>query len=76
MTNEANSVYLLQHVHRFPNQDEDVKILGIFATREDAETAIAGYKSLEGFKDTPDDFSIDRYELNKREWVEGYMTVE
>ena len=72
-------VYLLEHIYQQVEGDYDttkVKTLGIFASKEETESAIEFYKTLKGFKDYPDCFNIDKYELNEKEWTEGFVTIE
>ncbi len=80
------SVFLLQHLHVNSDDNECVKTIGIYATRDDAVCAIERLSSEPGFKDYPklidpieDDeesgFYIDEYEIGKDHWAEGYITV-
>jgi homoserine kinase type II len=68
------SVFILQHVRQDGPDDEDEKIIGIYSTKENAEKTIEKYKKkdLPGFKDYPDSFYIDEYELDKDHWTEGF----
>jgi hypothetical protein len=70
--------YLLQHEYeyKFNNETfEEVKVLGIYSTREKAEEAINYYMTLEGFKDHPIEcFHIDEYTFDERHWAEGFFT--
>ncbi|MCM1090827.1 MAG: hypothetical protein NC092_12425 [Butyrivibrio sp.] len=70
--NGNRKVYLLQHSYEMENGSEETKILGIFSSNLEAEKAIEKYKKLSGFKERPDDFYIDEYELNRKYWAEGY----
>lgn len=65
-------VYLLQHSYEVDNEYDETKILGIFSDKQKAEEALAEYKQLPGFKDKPNDFYIDEYELDKKNWIEGF----
>jgi hypothetical protein len=68
--------FLVQHVHQLPRGDEeDVKIIGIYASEASARLAVRRAKRREGFRDSPEGFTIDRYELGKDEWREGFVTV-
>lgn len=72
-------VYLLEHFRDKDTDKEDyenVKNCGIFATEQDANAAIDYLKTQEGFKDYPDDFIINRYQLGKIEWSAGFFTYE
>ena len=72
-----NKVFLLWHTHRNERLSggEDVKLLGTFSTKENAEKAQTEAALLEGFKDNLEDFEISEYDLDKREWREGFATI-
>jgi hypothetical protein len=65
------TVYLLEHV-RDPDGDEDVKILGIYSTRDAAQEAIDRSLKLPGFRDHPDGFNIDEYTVDRDYWETGF----
>ena len=69
-----NVVYLLQHSYEIEEFDE-TKIIGIYSTKEKAKEVIEKYNTLPGFKDYPNDFYIDKYELDKNHWDEGFITA-
>ena len=68
------SVFVLQHVHAFANDDEEVKFIGVYSSKEKAENAISRLIRKPGFKETKEGFCIDEYELNADHWAEGYVT--
>jgi hypothetical protein len=68
-------VYVLQHVHTFDTDEEDVKLIGVYSSQGAAEAAAGRATELPGFRDAADGFSIDAYELDHDNWVEGYETV-
>lgn len=63
-------VFLLNHEH-----GDDIKFIGIYETQEKADAARNRAKNLLGFRDFPEGFSIDRYELDKDHWTEGFVAV-
>ena len=71
-------VYLLEHL---PDRDTDkedmerLKTIGIFDSKQQAEMAIEQLKTQTGFKDYPNDFIIDTYEVNELAWSEGFISV-
>ena len=81
------SVFLVQHLHTLADECEDVKIIGIYQTREAALKAIEKVKTLPGFADYPqlrnplidvnveDGFYIDEFTLDEDHWTHGYVTV-
>lgn len=67
-------VYLLEHGYVDDFGCDDTKILGIFSSQQEAESAIETYLELPGFRDRKDGFRIDTYELNKKHWVDGFVS--
>lgn len=74
MEKEGKTVYIVQHVHEFDEWNEDIKLFGAFSSRETAQEAINQLSKVEGFGDIPEGFSIDKYELDKVHWQEGFAT--
>ena len=70
------SVWLLSHVHVFDAGHEDLKLIGVFATAEEAEAARIQVAEQVGFRDCPDNFSIEEHSLGRIGWLEGYVTLE
>ncbi len=68
-------VYVLQHVHSLEDGAEDVKLIGVYSSRENARAAITRLGKAPGFSDAMDGFHIDEYQLDKDQWVEGYSTL-
>jgi homoserine kinase type II len=70
-------VFLLQHSYEKEIDGlflEETKIIGIYSSEKNAEGAVEKYKKLPGFKDYPDAFYIDRFQLDMGFWVEGFIT--
>ena len=68
-------VYVLQHVHSTDDGTEDVKFIGVYSSRENAQAAITRLGQAPGFSEAPAGFHIDEYQLDKDQWVEGYSTL-
>lgn len=64
-------VYLLQHLVEREDGD-DVKVIGVYSSTELANAAALKISLAPGFKDTPQGFSIDPYELDKTFWQDGF----
>jgi len=62
-------------VHELAHGEEDVKMIGVYSTEASAAEAVKRMRSLPGFHDAPDGFSIDRYAVDEDNWTEGYVTV-
>ena len=68
-------VYVLTHVHSVADGEEDVKLIGVYSSREKAQAAIVCLSQAPGFSEALAGFHIDEYQLDKDQWVEGYSTL-
>jgi hypothetical protein len=68
-------VFVLQHVHAVDNGEDDVKLIGVYSSRETAQAAITRLGDAPGFSEATAGFHIDEYQLDKDQWVEGYTTL-
>lgn len=68
-----STVLILWHVHESAG-DTDEKLIGVYATREDALAAIDRLKDKPGFRDAPSGFEISEYTVGKDHWTEGYIS--
>jgi hypothetical protein len=66
------SNFVLQHTNPV---NDDVKFIGVYSTRENAELAITRLSQLPGFVQSQDGFSIDEYDLDVDHWTEGFCTM-
>jgi hypothetical protein len=66
------SVFLLWYVKERDGAGADL-LIGVYRTEPDAEAAIDRLKSKAGFVDAPKGFRINRYELNRDHWEDGYV---
>ncbi len=81
------SVFVVQHVHiLLPQQEEDYKFIGVYASHDDALAAVSRLVKQPGFRDFPrvvdpsidDDeqgFHVSEYRIGKDQWEEGFVTV-
>ena len=69
-----NHVFLLWHVHETQPCDDE-KLIGVYESQDAVQAAVERLRVQPGFRDTPEGFKIDRYEINKDHWTEGYVTV-
>ena len=69
-------VYLLQHVHELGDAAEDVKVIGVYSSRESADAAVRRLTKQPGFSSFPSSFVVEEYEVDQDHWLEGFVTVE
>lgn len=71
-----NTVFVLEHAlykdDDKNNDIEDYKLIGVFATEQQAQTAMSQLKMQPGFKDYPKGFHIDAYPLGQINWSQGF----
>lgn len=68
-------VFVIQHLREDPDGYDNVKFIGVYSTRELAERVVESYKRLPGFSEYPEGFYIDRYEIDKDHWTEGFVDL-
>ncbi|MGP4973756.1 homoserine kinase [Psychrobacter alimentarius] len=71
-----NTVFVLEHAlykdDDKNNDVEDYKLIGVFTTEQQAQTAMSQLKMQPGFKDYPNGFHIDAYPLGQINWSQGF----
>jgi hypothetical protein len=70
-------IFLLWHSHGEDDEakEANLKLIGAYSSETVAEAARARKLQYEGFRDTPDGFEIQKLELDRDQWSEGYITV-
>ena len=68
-----NSAFTLHHVRADDECGDDAKLSGVYRSRDAANAAIARLSFQLGFRDHPDGFTVDEYELDKDHWCEGFV---
>ena len=65
-------VYVLQHVRTDDEYGDDAKLIGVYGSATTAHAAVARLLTQPGFRDHPQGFNIDPYELDADHWTEGF----
>jgi hypothetical protein len=68
--------FVVQHAHELEDGEDEVKMIGVYSTRENAESAVERLRLQPGFRDTPNCFFIDDYTVDQTYWTEGYVTTD
>ena len=68
-------VFVVQHVHTYPDKTENVKLIGVYSDQLRARRAVRELRRAPGFVASPKGFHIDRYEIDKTCWTEGFATL-
>jgi hypothetical protein len=69
----SHTVYVLQHSYELDGCEE-TKLIGIYTSAASAEGAQQRLLSQPGFRDHPNKFVVDAYELDVDNWKEGFIT--
>lgn len=70
------AIFILNHVIENAVGEDSVKLIGIFSSKDLADKAASDHKELPGFTDYPDGFVINRIEIDKSDWNEGFAELE
>jgi hypothetical protein len=74
---QSKSVFVVQHSYEVPETGGDeVKLIGVYSTRENGEAAVGKLVLQPGFRDRPEGFHVEEYRLDKDHWCEGYLSWE
>ena len=66
-------VFVLQHERELGADVNEVKFIGVYSSKGEAEDAVERLRGQPGFRDHPDGFCIDGYDLNRDGWPEGFV---
>ncbi|MDO4302265.1 MAG: hypothetical protein Q4D26_12885 [Clostridia bacterium] len=72
-------VYILQHSYEYGENLGHTKseLLGVFSTKLQVQRALEKCFTLPEFKDYPIEcFSINKYKVDKGEWIKGFVEIE
>jgi hypothetical protein len=70
-------IFILWHTHGDDDEEKEanLKLIGAYSSESEAEAAKARKLKYPGFREAPDGFEIEKLELNRDQWSEGYITV-
>ena len=66
-------VLVLLHSHEL-DECEEIKLIGVYTSRELAEDATRRLRDQPGFRLYPDGFHVGGYPLNTDYWAKGFKT--
>lgn len=69
------TVFVLWHTFVLPDDQEDVKFIGVYSSHALAQRTRETYMHLPGFCDAPEGFLISEYTLDVNHWRSGFVTV-
>ena len=67
-------VYLLWHTHPTGANEDNEKLIGVYATQEAAMATQRRLMEKSGFSSHPEGFEIVSYEVGRDHWTDGYFT--
>ncbi|MBR1374834.1 MAG: hypothetical protein IJ566_01960 [Cardiobacteriaceae bacterium] len=68
-------IYFLSHPdqNKYNSAEKNTKIIGIYSSIEEIDKAIDQFHKQGNFLDNPNDFIIEKYELDKSYWQTGFI---
>jgi hypothetical protein len=75
---KMTSVFIVQHSYQLNDNDfsEESKLIGVYSAMSNAEGAVKRLKKQPGFDQLPDYFTIDKYNLDEDNWIDGFSTEQ
>jgi homoserine kinase type II len=67
-------IFIVWHIRTTVEEDDEIKFIGGYSSGQAAEDAIDRLKNKPGFRDYPEGFLVDAYEVGKDHWAEGFFT--
>lgn len=68
-------VYNLVFTREYDDRRDTELSIGVYASREDAEMAVATLRGKAGFRDYPEGFQIHECKVGLTGWVDGFVTT-
>ncbi len=66
------SLQLITHILTKNGEEESVKIIGIAEDGEQAAALVEEMKKLPGFRDHPEGFMVNPYQVGQYDWQQGF----
>ncbi len=67
------SVQLLWHIRADDTYADDAKLIGVYSSAEGAQAAIGRLCQMPGFRDYPEGFLVEEYQLDVDHWTTGFV---
>ena len=74
-TVNLKKIYFLYYVYEFEDGHDDIRLLGVFSSKEKANIALKNIKKNPNYKKIKNLFSIHQIIIDKLGWTEGYVRV-
>jgi hypothetical protein len=66
-------VYILHHIYDKGLETENVKLIGVYSSRGEAQRAINRLQTQPGFRELVEGFEVEAYTLDEDNWKEGFV---
>ncbi|MFE3547006.1 hypothetical protein ACFXK0_28930 [Nocardia sp. NPDC059177] len=68
-------IYVVDHWYELEDGEDVVRTIGLYSSESKASEAVERVKKLPGFCSRPDDFCVNRFEVGKENWAEGFIAM-
>ena len=73
--NIMKKIYFLDYVYEFEDGHDDIKLLGVFSSKENAKLALEKIKANPEYKKIAKYIVISKGTMERVGWEEGYFTI-
>ncbi len=70
------SVYIVHHVRAEAGRDEDIRMVGVYSSKDAAKNAILRARIQPDFRHFPSGFKISKYPLDTDQWTAGFPAAD
>ncbi|MGW6424418.1 DUF7336 domain-containing protein [Nocardia sp. NPDC055053] len=70
-----DEIFVVDHWYELEDGEEVIRTIGLYSSELKASDAVDRMKKLPGFRDRPDNFSVDRYTVGKDHWTGGFVSA-
>lgn len=71
-----DAVYIVHHVRAEPGRADDVRMIGVYSSKEAAKNAVLRARMQPGFRRFPGGFKILKYSLDQDQWAAGFPAAD
>ena len=70
------SVYIVQHVRAEKGRGEDIRLVGVYSSKDAARNAVLRAGLQPDFRRFPNGFKISKHPLDKDQWPAGFAAAD
>ena len=74
--NDLKKIYFLDYVYEFDDGHEDIRLLGVFSSKEKAKIALQNIIKNQKYKKIKKYIVMSEDVINRLGWIDGFVTLD